>query len=207
MVLSSDQHPVLDTNGATVPARATVSVRVDQGISAVALIGVGAFFARNWKLKPPVPIADPGLKDPKKPGTTASRQPQWTLLLDSGENLPLTAEKKINSQELGMGEKSRPIAQVSKDGRQLTNVSKHAWSVTSESGNSNIEPQKALPLKDKMHIDFHGAAATVLELPPGKSEHPKDQISEPTKSGSGARTEGQAPAEIGGSEAKAMVPA
>ena len=56
---------------------------------------MGAFFARNWKLKPPVPIADPGLKDPKKPGTTASRQPQWTLLLDSGENLPLTAEKKI----------------------------------------------------------------------------------------------------------------
>ena len=29
---SSDQHPVLDTNGATVPARATVSVRVDQGL-------------------------------------------------------------------------------------------------------------------------------------------------------------------------------
>ena len=29
---SSDQHPVLDTNGATVPARATVGVRVDQGL-------------------------------------------------------------------------------------------------------------------------------------------------------------------------------
>jgi serine/threonine protein phosphatase PrpC len=138
-------------------------------VAVLAALGVGALLLRSWKPSPPVTISDPSEKpkEPGKPAATAARPTEWALVLDSGQNVPLKARTKITSKDLGIDNKQTVIAEVSADGRQLKNLSKVSWQVLSQGLKLDVGPQEPLSLKANIHIDFHGASATVTQAPAG----------------------------------------